>query len=138
MLAMTITQELGTLPVTVLHVQGKLDGSNYENLVDEAQKIYEAGARRLVLDLEKLTFLSSAGISALHRVALLFQGRQRNELEEGWHAFHALGRDRDDGMQKFVKLLNPAQGVAKVLQMVGFDAYFEIYSEMNQAVTSFH
>jgi anti-anti-sigma factor len=137
MLEMIITQENGNLPITVLHVQGKLDGSNYESLVDEAQKLYEGGARRLVLDLEKLTYLSSAGISALHRVALLFQGRQRNELEEGWHAFHALGRDRDDGVQKYVKLLNPAQGVAKVLQMVGFNAYFEIYTEINQAVTSF-
>ena len=137
MLEMTITQEHGTLPVTVLHVQGKLDGSNYESLVDEAQKLYASGTRHLVMDLEKLTYLSSAGISALHRVALLFQGRQRNELEEGWNAFHAISRDRDDGLQKHVKLLNPSQPVAKVLQMVGFDAYFEIFTEIKQAVTSF-
>jgi anti-anti-sigma regulatory factor len=137
MLAETISQEYGTQPVTVLHVEGKLDGSNYESLVDEAQKLYAGGARHLVMDLERLTYLSSAGISALHRVALLFQGRQKNELEEGWHAFHAIGRDRDDGLQTHVKLLNPSQAVAKVLQMVGFDAYFEIYSEINQAVTSF-
>ena len=138
MLDLTITNENGTLPVTVLHVQGKLDGSNFETLVDEAQKLYNDGIRHLVLDLEKLTYLSSAGISALHRVALLFQGRQKNEMEEGWHAFHAIRRDLEAGVQRNVKLLNPSREVAKVLNMVGFDAFFEIFSETQKAVTSFH
>ena len=137
MLDLTITSENGTLPVTVLHVQGKLDGSNFETLVDEAQKLYNDGIRHLVLDLEKLTYLSSAGISALHRVALLFQGRRKNDLEEGWHAFHAIRRDLEAGVQRNVKLLNPTREVSKVLKMVGFDAYFEIYSEVHKAVTSF-
>ena len=138
MLDMKITQEKGTIPVTVLHVQGKLDGSNFESLVDEAQKLFGDGIRHLVLDLEGLTYLSSAGISALHRVALLFQGRQKDQLEEGWHAFHAIERDRDGGLQHQVKLLNPTPAVVKVLKMVGFDAYFEIHDQVKQAVSSFH
>jgi anti-anti-sigma factor len=137
MIEMTVTQDQGIVPVTILGVQGKLDGSNYETLVTEAQKLYNNGTRDLVIDLSKLTYLSSAGISALHRVALLFQGKKMADLEEGWSAFHAIKRDRDGGVQKHVKLLNPTREVEKVLEMVGFSAFFEIHTERQDAVTSF-
>lgn len=138
MIELSITQENGTIPVTVLHLQGKLDGSNYGKLVEEGQKLYNSGARDLVIDLGGLTFLSSAGISALHQVALLFQGRQQDELEQGWHAYHAIERDLDSGIQRHVKLLNPTDEVQKILTLVGFDAYFEVYTELKGAVSSFH
>lgn len=137
MLAFHVSKEEGIHPVTILHVQGKLDGSNYETLIDAGQKLFESGSRDLLLDLADLTYLSSAGISALHRVAMLFQGKQRGELEEGWQAFRAIERDRSDGVQKHVKLLNPTHGVEAVLKLVGFDAYFEIFTELHGAVTSF-
>lgn len=137
MIEMTVKQDEGIVPVTILSVEGKLDGSNYETLLAEAQKLYEGGTRDLVLDLGKLTYLSSAGISALHRVALLFAGRKKTEFEEGWNAFHAIERDRDGGVQKHVKLLNPTREVEKVLRMVGFSAFFEIHVELQTAVASF-
>jgi anti-anti-sigma factor len=134
---MTVTQDQDAVPVTVLHLAGKLDGGSYEALIAKAHELFEQGIRNLLLDLSQLTYLSSAGISALHRVALLFQGKESTQLEEGWAAFHAMDRDRDSGVQQHVKLLNPTQEVAKILGLVGFTTFFEIYNDLHSAVVSF-
>jgi anti-anti-sigma factor len=134
---MTVSQEQATLPVTVLHVEGKLDGSTYERLLAEAQTLYDSGVRDLLLDLKDLSFLSSAGIASLHRLALLFQGKKNEEMEEGWASFRAIDRDRERGRQQHVKLLNPSQEVREVLDVVGFTAYFDIHTDLQTAVASF-
>jgi len=123
--------------VVTLHVIGKLDGSNYQELLDQARQLYDSGWRKLVLDLSALTFISSAGISALHRVALLFRGEPLAEAEEGWAAYHALDRARGSGVQKNVKLSQPTDKVLQSLEMVGFTSFFEIHTDLGQAVASF-
>lgn len=123
--------------VMTLHVQGKLDGSNYEELINAARNLYEAGWRNLVLDLSALTFISSAGISALHRIALLYRGEKQAAAQEGWAAYRSISADRDSGQQKHVKLCNPADKVLRALETVGFTAYFEIHTDLAQAVASF-
>ncbi|HEY3313372.1 MAG TPA: STAS domain-containing protein [Anaerolineales bacterium] len=132
----TLTQNQGSVPV--LHLQGKLDGSNYQTLITEAQKIYDGGARDVILDLSQLTFISSAGISALHRVALLFRGQKLEaQEEEGWGSYHAIANDRDGSAQKHVKLLSPLDNVQHSLEIVGFNTFFEIYTNLDKAVASF-
>ena len=133
----TVTHDRGLVPVTILHLDGKLDGSNYETLIAKAQMYYESGVRDLVLDLSNLSFLSSPGLSALHRVALLYRGKSVAELEEGWASLHAMDRDRGTGVQQHVKLLNPAPRIRETLEMVGFTAFFEIHADLHEAVNSF-
>ena len=132
---MTTTQKPGA--VAVLQLMGKLDGSNYQELISEAQKLYDAGMRDIVLDLSQLTYMSSAGISALHRVALIFRGEKQAAMEEGWASYHAMSRDRDSGLQKHVKLLNPVERVQRALDLVGFTTLFEIHTDAEMAVASF-
>ncbi|HTX91162.1 MAG TPA: STAS domain-containing protein [Anaerolineales bacterium] len=133
----SISQDQGAFPVTVMHLQGKLDGSNYETLIAEAQKQYDAGVRNLLLDFSQLDFLSSAGLSALHTVALLFRGQKPAEREEGWAAFRSMDRDRQSGLQEHVKLVNPNADVRRILETVGFDAFFQVFNDIHQAVGSF-
>ena len=135
---MTVSQNLGTVPITVLEVEGSLDGSNYTGLIAKANELLQEGSRDLLLDLGKLRFLSSAGISALHRVALLYTGKRMEEMEEGWAEYHAIQRDLRNGLQKHVKLLNPNVEVKKVLDMTGLSAYFEVYTDIHSALASFH
>jgi anti-anti-sigma regulatory factor len=124
--------------VTVLQLVGKLDGSNYQDLISEANKLYDEGARNAILDMSGLTFISSAGISALHRVALLFQGQKLASMEEeGWASYHAIANDRGAGAQKHVKLSGPTANVQKSLELVGFDSFFEIFSDVDLAAASF-
>ena len=133
---MTITQKPGA--VVLLHLKGVLDGTSYRDLISEGQKLYDGGARDLVLDLSQLTFMSSAGISALHRVALIFRGEKHAEMEEGWGAYHAISRDRGSGLQHHVKLLNPPERVQHALELVGFASFFEVYTDAESAIASFH
>ncbi len=131
------TEYQGNAPVAILRVEGSLDGSNYKELIARASALYDEGAHNLLLDLSKLTYLSSAGISALHQIALLFKGEKPAEVKEGWAAFRAMRRDRNKGVQQHVKLLNPTEQVKDILNLVGFSALFEIYTDTHSAVASF-
>ncbi len=134
---LSVTHHQGNVPVAVLHVEGRVDGSNYELLIAKARELYAGGARNLLFDLSKLTFLSSAGMSALHRTAKLFQGAASSDPEEGWAEFRAMARDRDSGFQKHIKLLSPPASVCHTLELVGFNRFFEIFEDLNEAVASF-
>jgi len=132
-----ISQNQDTSPATIMKLQGSLDGSTYEKFIAEAQKLYDAGTRNLLLDMNELTFLSSAGLAALHRIARVFRGEDRSNFEEGWAAIHAMGRERDSGFQKHIKLLNPSGKIQDVLDTVGFKTFFEIYTDIHPAMASF-
>ena len=132
-----ISQDQDTPPVTVIRLRGALDGSSYQSFITEAEKLFDAGARNLLLDMSELDFLSSAGLAALHRVARIYRGEDRSTMEEGWSAIHAMGRDGGSGFQEHIKLLNPSQKVKDVLDTVGFMAFFEIYTELHPAIASF-
>ena len=125
------------MPVTVLHVQGDLDGASYGDLIAKGQEVYRAGARDVLLDLGDMPYMSSAGLVALHSIALMLRGEKPSDPEAGWEAFHAIDRDRDTGLQQHVKLLNPQPQVDKVLDKVGFKEYFEVHTDLAAAIASF-
>jgi anti-anti-sigma regulatory factor len=131
------SQKQGRVPVAILQLVGILDGSNYMLLVDEAKRIYINGIRDVVIDLSKLTFISSSGLAAIHKTALLFRDQPMAEQESGWAAYHAIDRDRGSGVQKHVKLLSPQPRVADVLHIASFDSLFEIHTNLEAAVASF-
>jgi anti-anti-sigma factor len=128
-----------TPSISIMRLRGALDGNTYQNFIDEAQKLYDSGTRNILLDMSELTFLSSAGIAALHRVARVFRGEDRSSMDEGWAAMRAIGKERDDGyrMQEHIKLLNPSDDIQQVLDTVGFKAFFEIYTDIHPAIASF-
>jgi anti-anti-sigma factor len=138
----TITKTEKPAPVTILHLNGVLDGSNYETLIEEANKLYAAGVRDVILELSELTFISSAGLGALHRMALLFGAKKRSEQDETWAAYRwaayrAIDRDHSNNSQQHVKLVSPSKEVLGVLDMIGFSSLFEIYPDLKQATASF-
>lgn len=125
------------MPVTIIKLDGQLDGQNYQELIDKVGAIYAGGARDFLLDLGDLTYISSAGLVALHSIALLARGEPTPDTDAGWSAIRALGSVGGSGMQKHVKLLNPRAEIKSVLDMVGFSSAFEIHSNMKTAVQSF-
>jgi anti-anti-sigma factor len=134
-----VSQNQGTPSVSIMQLRGALDGSTYERFITEAQNLYDGGVRNLLLDMTGLTFLSSAGIAALHRTARVFRGEDRSTLDEGWAAVRAIGNDRDKGfqVQEHIKLLNPNESILEVLDKVGFKDFFEIHTEFQTAIASF-
>lgn len=132
-----ISQENGNVPVTVVKVSGQLDGQSYQSLIASAQEVIKGGAKNLLLDLSDLTFISSAGLVALHVTALLTRGEAMPDLEHGWAALRSVNKSRDSGVQKHVKLLDPRPEVVKVLEMVGFSTFFDIFTDRQKALASF-
>ena len=133
----SVSQEQGNVPVTVIKLDGQLDGQNYQDLITKAREVYEGGARDFVIDLSGLTYVSSAGLVALHTVALLARGAALPDTEAGWSSIRSLGGASSDGLQKHVKLASPRDEVKSVLDMVGFSNAFEIFNDLAEAVKSF-
>lgn len=133
----SVSEAQGKVPVTVLKLDGQLDGQNYQELIAKTQELYGAGARDFLLDLSDLTYISSAGLVALHSMALLTRGEELPDFEGGWSAYRSMGRTSEAGPQKHVKLLSPRSEVRSVLDMVGFSSVFEIFTDRDEAVNSF-
>jgi anti-anti-sigma regulatory factor len=133
----SVSQMQGSVPVTVVKLEGQLDGQSYQDLIARARELHQAGARDFVLDLSDLTYISSAGLVALHSVALLVKGEELPDPEQGWATYRSLGRTSAAGVQSHIKLVNPRDEVKSVLHMVGFTDVFAIYKDLDEAVKSF-
>ena len=123
--------------IGIMKLHGALDGASYEYFISEAQKLYDTGIRNLLLDMSELTFLSSAGIAALHRIARVFRGEDRATMEEGWSAIHSISKDQNSSAQEHIKLLNPGENILAVLDTVGLQAFFEVFTDIHPAMASF-
>ena len=133
----SVSQAQGKVPVTIIKLDGQLDGQNYQDVIARAREAYAAGWRDFLIDMSDLTYISSAGLVALHSVSLLIRGEQLPDTESGWSAYRSMGRSREAGIQQHIKLLNPREGVKSVLDMVGFTSVFEIFTDLNEAIQSF-
>ena len=133
----TVSQAQGRIEVTVLQPHGDLDAASYNELIAAAQKVYRAGASDILLDLSDTPYMSSSGLVALQSVAALLRDEEPPDPEAGWEAIRAIKRDSETGLQVHLKLLSPQPRVARVLEMVGFTRFLEVYSDLEDAVASF-
>jgi anti-anti-sigma factor len=135
---MTVEQVEGRVPVTILELEGELDGSNYETVIDKAKTLCDTGAKDILLDMSKVTFMASSGVVALHSIALLMRGEKLPDPEFGWDALHAIDRDRNAGVQEHIKILNPQPAVNRTLEVTGLkEQFFEVFTDRETAIASF-
>jgi anti-anti-sigma factor len=134
-----ISKHQGSVPVNIMQIKGALDSRTYEQFINEAQKLFDSGARDLLIDMTGLTFISSAGIAALHRVARVFRVEKSSVTDESWSAMRVVNDPNETGFtfQKHVKLLNPSEAIQDVLETVGFKSYFEIFTDEQTAIKAF-
>lgn len=133
----TVVQYQGRVQVALLRLAGKLDGASYLDLIARAQKLYAAGARHLIIDLAQVTYLSSAGVLALHQVTMLLRGQTPPDPEMGWQAFHVMAEDLSSGRQPRIKLLNVQLQARHTLERAGLTALIEIATDLDTAIASF-
>ncbi|MGE5264779.1 MAG: STAS domain-containing protein [Acidobacteriota bacterium] len=121
-----IAQEQGRVPVTVMYVDGSLDAVTSDQFQARALEAIDAGHRDLLLDLQKVPYLSSAGL----RVINVIYARLNPD---------ASGTGVLTGKMKspHFKLLNPTPRVLQVLQMAGYDMFLEIHQNLRDALASF-
>ena len=133
----TVEQVQEDVLVTIMSIQGELDASNYLEVIAQANMVYKAGSRCLLIDLSEISFMASSGLVSLYSIARIFQGKQPPDPEEGWETFHSIDRSKGAGVQENVKLINPQPSINEILKNSGMKEFFEIYSDLDMALTSF-
>jgi len=128
----TIEHVDGTTPVTVLALDGELDASNFEELIDTVRQLYDDGTRRLIIDLAALRFMASSGLVALHSIVRIMHGEPPPDPEAGWSALHP---DLST-TQSEVQLAAPQPGVARVLARTGLDRLFTVHPDRAAALAA--
>jgi anti-anti-sigma regulatory factor len=125
----------GEPPVTVVALDGELDASNYEQVIDVARDAYADGSRGLVLDLEHLTFMASSGLFALHSAVRIMRGETPPDPEEGWAALHQMAHD-SDSQSPNVRLAAAQEPIARVLDRTGMLRLFALDASRADAVAA--
>ena len=136
-MTISVLQKQGRVPVTVISLDGRLDGQNYQELITNGQELYKVGVRDILLDLTNLSYISSAGMVAFHNIALLLRGETPPSPDEGWGTYRSMGRSSEGETQEHFKLYNPQPDVSHTLDMVGFNTIFKIFTDLDEAINSF-
>jgi anti-anti-sigma factor len=107
------------LPVTVFHLRGWLDAQSEEQLLEAARIAHDGGARYLLIDMNDLDTLTSAGMRALQKVYQIFTPR-----EDQFKVAH-------------LKLCNAPPQIYNVLGITGFLQNIPMYESRDAALQSF-
>jgi len=133
----SLSKQEGRVSVSIMQLSGNLDASNYTDVIAQAQKIYDEGARNLLIDLSKVPYVSSAGLISLHALVLIFAGKSMQSKDSNRPSFRSIDPQRDGEGLQHVKFLSPQTAVEQVLDIVGLKQFFTIYNNLEKAVQSF-
>ncbi len=133
----TVTTLRGKVPVAMVTPHGEVDASNYTDLVRKVEGLIGEGALDFLIDLSDVPFMSSAGLVALHSLAMTLRGEKTIDPKTGWAALKSITPSRGRGPQQHLKLLSPQPNVAETIEKAGFDQFFTIFTDVKQALASF-
>lgn len=115
--------------IAIMRLQGDIDASNFVQVVDKAQEIYQNPARHLIIDLSEVPSISSTGLVAIHKIALLYSGVSVEKTHPDL--------THNSNARKFVKLLSPQPAVDKALETAGMKLFFKVFHDLESALNSF-
>lgn len=136
-MAMTIDVDRvdGSPPVAVVALDGELDASNYEQVIEVVRDAYADGARGLVFDISNLSFMASSGLFALHSAVRIMRGETPPDPEGGWGALHQMAHD-DDRPAANVRLAGAQAAIARVLDRTGMTSLFGMDASRGDAIAA--
>ena len=128
-----VSTEQGRVPVTVMHVDGNIDSVSYESFLEQANKLINSGSRHMLIDLERVPLVSSAGLRAFNnifsRLRELAPDVSDEEMRNGINA----GTYRSPHL----KLANPSRATRLALETSGFSMFLEILPDLPAGVAAF-
>jgi anti-anti-sigma factor len=130
-----VSTENGRVPITVLHVDGNIDSSTYEQFQSTAKKLIEEGARYILVDLAHAPFVSSAGLRALH--TLFNELRARNPEANLSDQQIKQGISAGTYKSPHLKLLHLSPETKTAFETSGFDMYIDTFTDRKAAIASF-
>ena len=124
----------GRVPVTVAHVEGNVDISTADVFQANIMSLIEGGARHILLDMEHVPFMSSAGLRALNQIF-----NKLREVNEDNVTDEEMRKGISDGTYKspHLKLLNLSENSKVAFETAGFDLYIETFTDLQAAINSF-
>ncbi len=126
-------RQSGDDTIAIMKLNGDVNASNFMEVVNQAQGLYNNPARNLIIDLEGVSSISTTGVVALHKIALVYSGvPQGVEADDARPDF-----THSSNARKYVKLLNPQPEVEKTLEKSGMKLFFKIYKDLESAIQSF-
>lgn len=127
-LSITSSKAGGKENVTVFHLSGILDASSEDELCERANQAFKEGAKFLLLDMQGLKHISSAGLRALHSIFKICT--PPGEIEAA--------REGDEPYKSpYFKLAGASPEVFYVLNLAGFLHNIPFYPTMEDALKSF-
>ena len=127
-LSITSSQAEGSVDVTIFHLTGSLDATGEEALCKQARQALDDGAKSLLLDLQNLKFISSAGLRALHIIFKMCTPKE--EIE-------AARENHEPYKTPYFKLASASPEVYSVLNIAGFLHQIPFFPSMDDALKSF-
>ena len=127
-----VSYHQGSEAIAIMRLKGDINASNFVQISDKAQELYMNPARNLVIDLSEVPNISSTGLAAIHKIALLYSGVPQ-QVEEGANPDFT----HSSNARKYVKLLNPQPEVEKTLETAGLKLFFKVYKDLDSALASF-
>jgi len=126
-----ITIEQAKEAVAVMKLTGDVNASNFMEIVDKAEEIYMKPARYLIIDLSDVPSVSTTGMVALHKIALIYSGVPQ-DVEEGQNPDFTHSNEA----RKYVKLLNPQPDVDATLTKTGMKLFFKVFEDLDSTLKS--
>lgn len=130
-----VSVENGSVPVTVMHIDGNLDAASYEAFEKRADELIAGGARHILVDLSHAPFVSSAGLRALHHI---FNNLRSSDTTSTMTDEEVrLGISAGTYKSPHLKLLNPSKETKSTFELSGFDMFIETFNDREAALASF-
>jgi len=129
----TVSQEQGKVPVTVLHIADDIDSSNFEQLDQVAEKQIAAGVQYMLIDLSEVGFISSAGFRSFTKIFKELRSHSMDASEQEMHK----GINSGAYKSPYLKIFKPSKLVAETMKIAGFDMLLEVHHDMKAAIDSF-
>ena len=127
-LSITTSDQAQPVALTILHLAGRLDGTTESALREHAERARAGGATRLLLDLEKLDYISSAGLRA---VQILYKMFTPAEEIKAWKP------GGDVYKTPYFKIYCPSPQVYGVFNLAGFLHNIPFFTDRAAALASF-
>jgi anti-anti-sigma regulatory factor len=134
---LTVSIQQAEEPIAIMQIKGDINASNFLEVVNKAQELYNNPAHNLILDLSEVTAVSTTGLVALHKIALVYSGVPQEIDTEAATKDRRPDFTHSSNARKFVKLLNPQPDVDKALEKAGMKLFFKVYKDLESAIQSF-
>lgn len=129
-----VVHKQARVPVTIFHIEGIVDTNSYQQLRTHCRQALETGTSHLLFDLTHVPHIGSAGLRVFLDVlnAMRF-GTTLADRESS----KPPPASADAFKSPHVKLLNPSEKVLRVMTMTGLSVFFEIHTDLEEAIASF-